>query len=79
MASGAIVIGVAPGSPAIKAKIVDGDIIVSFGSQEINSTEDLITAEHSSKIGDEVVLTIYRTSGKTTVEVTIAESPSCKY
>jgi len=77
--SGAIVIGVAPDSPANKAKIVEGDIIVSFGRQEINNTEDLIMAEHSSKIGDEVVLTIYRASGKTTVEVTIAESPSCKY
>jgi serine protease Do len=76
---GAIVIGVAPDSPASKSNIVDGDIVVNFGNQEINSTEDLIRAEHSSRIGDKVILSIYRASGRTTVEVTIAESPACKY
>ena len=76
---GAIVIGIAPDSPASKSGIEVGDIIVNYNDKEINNTEDLVIAEHAAKIGDKVKLVIYRSTGKLTAELIIAESPSCKY
>jgi serine protease Do len=75
---GAIVTLVVTDSPAARAGIRQNDIIVSFQGKAINSSPELIQAEHSSQIGQRVMITLWRGNNKVDVDVTIAESPPCE-
>ena len=72
---GVLVTEVASNSPADKAGIKQGDVIVSFAGKEITSTQDLIQAIHTSRIGQKVEITFWRGNAKRTTEITLAESP----
>jgi S1-C subfamily serine protease len=74
--SGAAVQQVGAGSPAEKAGIQTGDVIVSFDGQPITSPEDLLAVLHKHQPGDQVQLTYSRNGTKHTVTVTLAERPS---
>lgn len=76
---GAIVSKVSPDSPAAKAGIEQGDVIVGFQDIEITSAQDLIQAELSSQIGQKVTITFWRGNKKFTADVILAESPPCEY
>ena len=65
-------------SPAGKAGIEEGDVIINFDDQEINTTQDLFEAITNSKIGQRVQVTYIRGEDPTEqiVWVELAESPS---
>ena len=72
---GAFITEIAPGSPADKAGIEPGDVIVGVDGQEITTAQELIQAIHSSQIGQRVKITFWRGNIKNTTNATLAERP----
>ena len=72
---GIFVTEVAPNSPADKAGIKAGDIIVSVDGKEISTAQDLIRVIHSSQIGQEVEITFWRGETKNTTTAVLTETP----
>lgn len=52
--TGALVVGIAPGTPAESAGLAPGDVIVTFGGRSITSPSTLTTAVRATKPGDRV-------------------------
>lgn len=76
--SGAKVTEVVAGSPAEKAGLKVGDVIVSVGGKSVDTTNDLATIIAGYKPGDSVKLAVQRT-GQTNpleIQVTLGESPT---
>jgi len=78
-ATGVRFTGVSPGSPAEKAGIRAGDVLVRFGDKEIRNIYDYTYALQGRKPGEKVTLVVQRTEdGKTSdvpVEVTLGSRP----
>lgn len=74
--SGAYVTAVVPGSPAEKAGIKQGDIIVSVNGQAVTSMDDLIGAVRNNNVGQTITLGYYSNGQKKSAQVTLAEMPS---
>jgi len=72
---GSLVTEVAPNSPADKAGLEPGDVIVGFEDREITNTDDLIQAIRASQIGQEAEITYWRDDTKHTTYATLIESP----
>jgi serine protease Do len=72
---GAIVVEVVEDSPAGKAGIKKGDIIINFNGEEIEDMDSLIVAIRNKKVGDKAKVTFVRNDKEKTVELTLAEKP----
>ncbi len=72
---GTLVTEVAPNSPADKAGLEPGDVIVGFEDREITNTDDLIQAIRATQIGQMVKITYWRDETKYTTYATLIESP----
>jgi serine protease Do len=70
---GARVIDVQPGSPAERAGLRAGDVIVKIGDREVRDHTTLRNETASLAIGLKTPLTYYRDGKPNTVEVTIGE------
>ncbi len=64
---------VTPGSPAGKAGLKGGDILVKFGSDEIKNLYDFTYALRAHKPGDEVEVEVLRDNRSMTAKVTLTE------
>lgn len=62
-------------SPAEKAGLKIGDIIVAADGQKVESMDDLNKVKNSHKIGEKISLTIYRDGKESTIELTLVEQP----
>jgi len=69
--AGVLVDSVAPDSPAERADIQPGDIIVSIGGEDVASVEDMFIAIRSHRVGDEVPVRIVRGDETLTLDVTL--------
>ena len=76
--TGAYVVTIVDGSPAQKAGVQEGDVVVDFNGEQIDSADDLMIAIRSNKPGDAVPLTVYRDGAKKTVEVTLGSDESAQ-
>lgn len=65
---------VADDSPAERAGIVAGDMILRLDSGAIYSIEDLLSEVHNRKIGDKVRITVYRKGREQSLETTLTET-----
>lgn len=72
-AEGALIGGVSSGSPAEKAGIQYGDIILEFNKKSIASPDDLLKAVKECKIGQKAVLLVHRNKKTQYVSVDIGE------
>jgi len=72
---GALITEVAVPSPAAKAGIQAGDVIVEFDDQEIADVSDLLRVLYSAQIGQEVAITFWRGNSQNTTYATLAENP----
>ncbi|MBI4186391.1 MAG: trypsin-like peptidase domain-containing protein [Chloroflexi bacterium] len=72
---GALVTGVAPGSPADKAGLKAGDVITGMSGKEMADAQDLVQAIHASNVGQEVELAFWRGQTKGIARATLIESP----
>lgn len=69
---GAVVMNVVDGSPADKAGIVVGDVIVQYNGKDLEN-DSLLNLIQRSKIGDEVEVVLIRNNETITINVTIAD------
>ena len=72
---GAYVRGVDDYSPAEKAGLKIGDIIIEADGQTVENMDDLNKIKNSHQIGDTMTLKIYRSGEEKTIELTLAEQP----
>jgi len=72
---GVLVARVMPGSPAERARIIAGDVILSLADSVINSTEDLQRAIQERKVGDKVEILILRDNRRWVVEAELDRMP----
>ena len=72
---GVVVVQVVPGGPANKAGLKEGDVIVSFGGQDVTMVEELTKLLHSSKIGEPLAIKYWRGKTENTVTLIPVESP----
>ena len=72
---GALVSDVAKGSPAGKAGIMRGDVIIELNGREIKDVSGLRNMVAQSKAGSEITLKILRSGKELTVRVVIVELP----
>ncbi len=68
--------GVFPDSPAAKAGVRDGDVVVSVDGQQVNLTHDLSTLILPHAPGDKITLRILRGSSTTELQVTLGTLPT---
>ena len=74
--SGADIVFVQPGSPAAKAGIIAGDVIIGFDGKATPSIESLAAAIHAKKPGDTATVTFEGANGKQTVTVHLVQGPA---
>jgi S1-C subfamily serine protease len=74
--AGALVLGVADGSPAAAAKVMVGDIVVGLGGQPVGAPEDVLDLLARVPPGGSATLTVLRGGVATDVPVTVGERPT---
>jgi len=74
-ATGVLIVGVVEGSPADRAGISAGDVIVNFGGRPVKTIEELRRRIMSSKVGDPVQITIIRDEESRDVKVALEVMP----
>lgn len=72
---GAYIRSIGDFSPAEKAGLKIGDIIIEADGQKVESMDDLNKVKNSHQIGDKMSLKVYRDGKEFTVELTLAEQP----
>jgi serine protease Do len=72
---GVLVTKVAGDSPAERAGIVAGDMILRLDGGAIYSIEDLLSEIHNRKIGDKVRITVYRKGREQNLETALTKTP----
>ncbi|WP_254513691.1 M20/M25/M40 family metallo-hydrolase [Anatilimnocola floriformis] len=70
---GLAITGVSPGSPAEKAGMKGGDIIIKLGESKISGIEDLQSSLFKYKIGETIKVIVKRDGKEVTLEVTLAK------
>jgi S1-C subfamily serine protease len=72
---GAYIELVQPDTPAAKAGLEEGDVVVRVDDEAIRSMEDLVTAIRRREVGASVTVTYIRSGREETVEVVLTERP----
>lgn len=73
---GLYVARVGDGSPAQKAGIREGDIILKVGAQDVNSFEDLKAILQKHKPNERLTVVVQRNNTSVSIEVVLGEMPS---
>ncbi len=73
--TGVLVAGTEPGAPAQLAGLEQGDIIIEFDGQAIESDSDLYSILRRMKPGDSVSLVVDRKGAELSFDVTLGERP----
>lgn len=70
-----VVAGTMPDSPADKAKIKEGDVILKIGDFEAKNPEDFVKNVGGRKAGEKVTLTILRDGKEMKIDVKLGKRP----
>lgn len=73
---GALVVGVVSGSPAERAGIRRGDVVLEIAGRKIKTPDELVSAVKEQKIGSKVDVLIWRDGKLVRVQVLINEKPA---
>jgi serine protease Do len=74
--TGALVAQVSANSPASKAGLKQGDIIIKIDSKDVNNSSDLLVALRSDTPGSTVQVTVDRNGSTITIPVVVQERPA---
>jgi serine protease Do len=69
---GVLVTKVTDRSPAQRAGMIMGDIILSMGNVKVKSIEDLLNEIHKRKVGEKVKVSVFRRGFEHLFEVTLS-------
>jgi serine protease Do len=72
---GVLIAEVVAGSPAEKAGLQKGDVVVSIGGQEVETVEELTNVLHASPIGQPLEIKYWRGDAQSTTTVIPIQSP----
>jgi S1-C subfamily serine protease len=72
---GALIADVMAGSPADKAEMRRGDIIIGFGDQAIDGVDELVKEVQKRKIGEKTKVLLLRGDEKWMADVTLEKTP----
>jgi S1-C subfamily serine protease len=72
---GVLITKVTDGSPAQRAGIIMGDIILKIDDKEIETIEDLLRFVHQRKAGEKVSITVFRRGFEHHFEATLSDMP----
>ncbi|MGH7219135.1 MAG: S1C family serine protease [Nitrospiraceae bacterium] len=72
--SGILVVAVEPGSPAQRASLAEGDVIIGYGDQTVRDIDDLHRLLVEEKVGIPMALKFLRRGEKRTISVSAEES-----
>ena len=72
-AQGALVVRIESGTPAEKAGLLDGDVILKFNGQSIEKSTDLPRIVGSTKPGSKATMTVWRKGAIREMTITVAE------
>lgn len=75
IAHGVLITKVSDGSPAQRAGIIMGDIILRIGNLQVENIEDLLGETHKRKVGERVRIIIYRRGFEEHFDVTLSRMP----
>jgi serine protease Do len=73
---GVVIKRVVAGTPADKAGLEPGDIIVSLDGEAVESMDRLVLLIRRRKVGDKITLEFYRGKERSRAELTLEEKPS---
>jgi putative serine protease PepD len=73
---GALIQGVTPNSPAAKAGLQPGDLVVALDGQAVTGSDDLVSRIRDHKPGDRVALKVVRNGKEQTATATLADRPA---
>lgn len=73
---GALVADVKPNSPAAKAGIKQGDVIVAYNGKEVADSHDLPTLVAATPVGQQATVTVVRNGEKLELPVSVGQLPS---
>jgi putative serine protease PepD len=74
--SGAVVQEVTPDSPAARAGLQAGDVVVSIDGKAVQDRSELVAAIRGHKPGDKVTLGVTRGGNETTITATLTQRPA---
>jgi putative serine protease PepD len=74
--TGAQVVQVSPGTPAAKAGLKSGDVVIKVDDQATGSSESLVASIRERAVGDKVTLTVIRDGKQMTLSATLAAKPT---
>ncbi len=74
--TGALIAQVSANSPASKAGLKQGDIIIKIDGTDVNNSSDLLVALRSDAPGDTVQVTVDRNGSTITIPVVVQERPA---
>jgi serine protease Do len=74
--SGAVVVGVEPGSPAERAGLRNGDVILAFGGKAIEDPNELPRLVAGTKPGEKAPIEIWRNGKRERLTATVGEFPT---
>jgi Trypsin-like serine proteases, typically periplasmic, contain C-terminal PDZ domain len=72
---GALVVGVVPGSPAERAGLEQGDVIVQWNGKKVATVDDLLEQIRQTRIGQKVTAVLYRAGKLHSVSIVVTEKP----
>lgn len=74
-AEGALVVGVISGSPAEKAGLRQGDVIMEFNANKVGNADDLVAAIKACQVNSKVNALVVRNKQLSSVSITVTEKP----
>lgn len=73
---GAVVKTVAEGTPAQRAGIAAGDVVIAVAGEPVGSSEALMAQVRDHAVGEQVAVTVLRQGRRTDIPVTLADQPA---
>jgi S1-C subfamily serine protease len=75
-AEGALVVSVEPNSPASRAGLRRGDIILEFNGEKIKNADGLVKAIQKTSVGQQVQITVWRLGKTLKLTAVMAQKPA---